>query len=421
MNSKQRALAGIIGSGLEWYDFAIYGSLASVIAALFFPNTNHFNAILATFGIFALGFFMRPLGGFIFGHFGDRIGRSHMLIFTVFGMTIPTVMIGLLPSYQQAGLWAPLLLLFARLLQGLVIGGEYTGALLFLAENEVPRKRAATASLAMLSALGGMLLGFIVATITTAFINPARLLAWAWRLPFLLSGILGVIGYYVRRYMTESEIFATLVKEARIIAKPAKHVFKYHKRAAFLAVGICVMPGIAQYLMFTFFPSFIQHNSSLPLEKILRINTLGMVVAFIVIPFFARLSDQVGRRPVLMGACIAVLISSWPIFYCLTQGNLTLIYVGILWYGVLLGWGSAPMAALYMELFPTAVRYSGIAICYNISFAVFVGTAPMLATLLVQHFKSNYAPAYLLMTAAIISFIFFAWMPETHRKNLAQH
>ncbi|MCD6047392.1 MAG: hypothetical protein K0S08_1039 [Gammaproteobacteria bacterium] len=414
----RRLLAGVIGSGLEWYDFAIYGSFANIIAALFFPHTNHFNAILATFGIFAVGFFMRPLGGFIFGHFGDQLGRSRVLIFTVYGMTCPTVLIGLLPTYQQAGVIAPLLLLLARVVQGLVIGGEYTGALLFLAENEIPQKRAQTSCLAMLSALGGVILGSVVVAVFTNLIGQDSLYRWGWRIPFLFGAVLGFVGYRLRHRMTETEIFLKLVEESRIVQSPASKVFRAHKRAMFLIIGVCVISGVGQYLMFTYFPSFIQHSANLSLDKVLQINTFGMLVIFFSVLFFAKLSDRLGRRPILIGASLGFLFLSIPIFYLLSQSSIILVILGVGLYGALVGIASAPMAALYMELFPTEVRYSGIAISYNISFALFAGTAPALAALLVKVFQTSLAPAYLLMFASLISLFCFWLMPETVGKDL---
>lgn len=421
MNQRQRMLAGIIGSGLEWYDFALYGSFAGTIATLFFPTSNHFNGILATFGVFALGFLMRPLGGFIFGHFGDRIGRSRVLIFTVFGMTFPTMLIGLLPSYQHIGIIAPLLLLLARMIQGLMIGGEYTGALLFLAESEQPKKRGATACFIMMSALGGMLVGAFVAALLTSFVSSATIESWAWRVPFLFAGVLGIIGYHLRRYMTESPVFLDLIAKAGVIKKPAAIVFRHHWRFVLLAIGICVMTGIAQYLMFTYFPSFIQHSANLSLQTVLRINAYGMLVSLFAIPIFARWSDRVGRKPILVGSGLGFLFLSLPIFYLLSQSHIAYIIIGITLYGTLVGVASAPMAALYIELFPTAIRYSGIAISYNIAFAIFAGTAPVLAALSVKLLHTNLAPAFLIMIAAVISLIFFYLMPETAGREVHHH
>lgn len=418
MRTKSQILAGIIGSGLEWYDFAIYGSFANIIALHFFPADNKFNAILATFAIFAIGFLMRPLGGFLFGHIGDRIGRSRALVLTVFGMTFPTVLIGLLPSYAQVGILAPLLLLLARLIQGLMIGGEYTGALLFLAEDEAPNRRAQTACLAMISALGGLMLGSLVATLLTIFSSPETLQLWLWRIPFLLSAILGMIGYYLRRFLNESAVFTQLIKTKTIATQPALLAFKHHWRTMLLAIGICVITGIAQYLMYTYFPSFMVNSTHISLSKALLLNTFAMIITVLVLPPFARLSDKYGRRPILIIGTLGFIILSLPIFYSLSQPSIFLNVIGIACYGALVGITSSPMPALYMELFPTHIRYSAIAISYNIAFAIFAGTGPVLATLFVKIFHTNLAPAYLLIFAAIISLICYLLMPETAGKEL---
>lgn len=415
---RQRLLAGMVGSGLEWYDFAIYGNLASLIATLFFPANDSFNALLATFGIFALGFLMRPLGGILFGHFGDRIGRSRVLVLTVFGMTIPTVCIGLLPTYHSIGILAPLLLLLARLIQGLVIGGEYTGALLFLAEDEAPCKRAQTACLAMVSVLIGMLTGSLVITIITHFVPKATITAWVWRIPFLLSGIFGLIGYYLRRWMQESPAFLQFIAKKNIVRIPALTLVTQYWQPMLLAIGICVMTGVAQYLMFTYFPSYIQRTTHFSMSQILPINTIGLLITIITIPIFAKWSDRIGRRPILLGAGFGFLCLSLPLFYCLAQPSLLMILLGISAYSLLVSMASAPMAALYIELFPTMIRYSGIAISYNIAFALFAGTAPVLATLLVQYLHTPLAPAFLLMAGSLISLACFRGMPETAGKAL---
>lgn len=413
-----RQLTVVCGSALEWYDFALYGCFASFIAQHFFPSLDKNAGLLSTFAIFAIGFLARPLGAIVFGHYGDRIGRRLPLLISLYGISLPTLAIGLLPTYATIGFWAPCLLLVARLIQGFMIGGEYTGSLLFIAEDSEPRHRAKHGALAMMSALGGMVFGTLVAAALTHWLPATVVTAWAWRLPFWLAFILSAIGYYFRRLLVESAVFTRLVQTRRIETSPLKTTFRQHSPTVLLAIGICALTGTTEYLLFAFLPSFIQQHSHFALTTILQINTLGMIFMLVLLRPLASWSDRVGRRPLLLFAAVGYFVLSIPIFYLLTQANLLLISAGLVLFNALLALACAPMAALYLELFPTEVRYTGIAVSYNLSFALFAGTAPMLATLCLRLSPNPIAPAFLVMSAALLSGLCFYFMPETFQRNL---
>lgn len=416
---RLRLWSGIIGCSLEWYDFALYGCFASIIAHLFFPSHNPANNLLATFGIFALGFLVRPLGAYFFGHFGDKISRGKMLFITVIGMSMPTVIIGLLPGYTQIGIAAPILLLIARLVQGFMVGGEYTGAALFIAEHVEPKRRGVIASIALMSTFGGVLLGSIVAMSLTTTVSQSTLYSWAWRIPFLFAFVLGIIGYYLRRLMTDSPLFIELIKTKKTLHHPAKTLFTKHWRSVLIGMGCCILPGVVEYMMFTYFPSFIHSHTNLPLDHVLYINAFSLFILISALPLFASLSDRYGRKPIILLATFLFLLFSFPIFILLTQHTWYLVLTGNILFGILIAMLAGPMPGLYIELFPTNVRYSGIAISYNIAFALFAGTTPALSTYLVNTLHSPLAPVLLIMISAIASLFFFIAMPETARKKLA--
>lgn len=412
MTTFKNRLAGLIGSSLEWYDFALYGCFAHLIAQHFFPQNDHQAALLGTFAVFAIGFLARPLGAIAFGHIGDRLGRRLPFLLSLYGITLPTLVIGVLPTYAQIGLWAPLLLLLARLVQGFMIGGEYTGALLFFAEDAPVQNRATRGALAMISALLGMLVGSLLATIMTSCFPSVLLSDWLWRAPFWLAFVLGSLGIVWRRQIIESSVFSAMLQRRPIETSPLKTLWQYHKRSLSLAIGICAMTGTTEYLLLAYLPSYMQQASHLPLHTILALNTAGMIVMLLCLKPLAAWSDRIGRRPLLLLAAIGFLAFSWPIDMLLTSSHVWRVGTGLLLFNLLLSLACAPMPALYMELFPTQVRYSGIAISYNLSFAMFAGTAPLLA-------KWMHGPTALIMISAVISGVCFYYMPETFKRSLS--
>lgn len=412
MTTFKNRLAGLIGSSLEWYDFALYGCFANLIAQHFFPQNDHQAALLGTFAVFAIGFLARPLGAIVFGHLGDRQGRRLPFLLSLYGITLPTLVIGLLPTYDHIGLWAPLLLLLARLIQGFMIGGEYTGALLFFGEDAPLNLRATRGVLAMISALLGMLAGSLISTLMTTCFPQVLLSDWLWRVPFWLAFVLGGLGLVWRRQIVESNTFICLQQTRAIEASPIKALWQHHKRSMGLAIGICAMTGTTEYLLLTYLPSYMQQDSHLPLKTILALNTAGLVVMLLCLKPLAAWSDRVGRRPLLLLSAIGFFSLIWPIDALLTCSHLWGVAAGILLFNLLLSLACAPMPALYMELFPTQVRYSGIALSYNLSFAIFAGTAPLLAKLM-------HGPTALIMLSAALSGLCFYYMPETFKQPLS--
>lgn len=411
MTTFKNRIAGFIGSSLEWYDFALYGCFANLIAQHFFPANDPQAALLGTFAVFAIGFLARPLGALAFGHMGDRQGRRLPFLLSLYGITLPTLVIGLLPTYEHIGLWAPLLLLLARLIQGFMIGGEYTGALLFFAEDAPVSRRATRGVLAMISALFGMLCGSLIATVMSTCFPSILLSEWLWRAPFWLAFVLGSLGILWRRQIVESDVFIAIQRTQLIESLPFKALWQQHKANLSLAIGICAMTGTTEYLLLTYLPSYIQQASHLPLHTILSVNTAGMIVMLLCLKPLAAWSDRIGRKPLLLMSAIGFFCLSWPIDALLTSSQLWSVATGILLFNLLLSLACAPMPALYLELFPTQVRYSGIAVSYNISFALFAGTAPLLAKLM-------QGPVFLIMISSVLSGLCFYYMPETFKKAL---
>lgn len=412
MSTFTNRLTGLIGSSLEWYDFALYGCFANLIAQHFFPPSDHQAALLGTFAVFAIGFLARPLGAIVFGHLGDRQGRRLPFVLSLYGITLPTLVIGVLPTYDQIGLWAPSFLLLARLIQGFMIGGEYTGSLLFFAEDAPLNLRATRGVLAMISALLGMLAGSLISTLMTTYFPQVTLSDWLWRAPFWLAFVLGSLGLVWRRQIVESEVFIRLRHTRALEVSPFKALWQHHKRSMGLAIGICAMTGTCEYLLLAYLPSYMQQASHLPLKTILALNSAGLVVMLLCLKPLAAWSDRIGRKPLLMLSAIGFFSLAWPINLLLTCPHVWGVASGILLFNVLLSLACAPMPALYMELFPTSVRYSGIAISYNLSFAVFAGTAPLLA-------KWMHGPTALIMLSAVLSGLCFYGMPETFKRPLS--
>lgn len=409
---------GIIGNILEWYDFSLYGYFAPIIAKLFFPATNKVAALLATFGIFALGFLMRPLGAAIFGYYGDRLGRKKTLAIAVILMAIPTTLIGLLPTHAQIGILAGILLTVCRLLQGLAVGGEFTGSIVYITEHAPAHRRGMYGSWAMFSAFAGMLLGSGVGALLGAFLSPEDLASWGWRIPFISGLVLGIVGLYLRLRMPETPNFLALQQKNLILENPLKTAFKQAFTPMFIAVGLVFLPAMGFYLLFVYLSSYMTTFLNLPLHTALMINTISLGVIILVIPFIGLLSDFIGRKPVLLLGALGYILFSYPLFLLLQVGSFSAVLFAQSCFAVLVCLAYAAIPATLIELITTNIRYTAMSLPYNIANAVFGGTAPLVATYLIAKTKNPLAPSFYLIFAGIVMLLFVLLLRESHRKVL---
>lgn len=406
------AWAGAIGNVLEWYDFGLYGLLAPVLAELFFPAHSGWVALLAVYGGFAAGFAMRPLGAWWLGRWGDRRGRRFLLTLSVALMGAATVAVGLLPTYAAIGIAAPLLLLSARLFQGFSVGGEFVGSVTYLVESAAPRRRGWAGSLANLGSTGGMLLAAGVAAVA-AGAGPARLHAWAWRIPFLAGGLLALAALALRRGFPEFTPPA-----APRPRSPLREAFHHAPRAMVLVTLFCSGYGVADYLTMVYLPAFASGFGHLSQAQVLRVNTAGQALALGLVPLAGWLSDWwLRRRTLIAAAFIVEAILAWSAFAAAAEGRL---WAAQLLFAALLAvvMGAAP--AMLAEQFPPAWRVSAHAVAFNVGIGMAGGTAPLLAVALIHLSGSPMAVALYLIAAAALAACTILLLPDRSREPLLE-
>jgi MHS family proline/betaine transporter-like MFS transporter len=403
--------AGTIGNVLEWYDFAIYGYFAAPIGRQFFPQEDAVAQLLSAFGVFAIGYLMRPLGGVLVGHIGDTVGRRAALTFSVAAMAVPTFLIGLLPSYQAIGVLAPIGLILLRVVQGLSVGGEYTGSLVFLVEHAPEGRRGLLGALGASGATVGILLGSAVGAAFAASMSAAALDAWGWRIPFLLGLVVGIAGYILRRYVLET---AAVEKRAR---PPIIETLHDHWRAVAGFAGLSVYSAVSFYIGFVYLVSWLQTADGIPPSRSLEINSLSMVILLPVVIAAGWLSDWIGRKPLMVLASIGGLVGAVPIFWLLNHPTALLAQIGQLGLVLLMGTYYGPLPAILVEAAPPAVRCTAVALGYNLCYALFGGLSPLVATWLVQREGNEIAPAFLIMASAAVTFATLFWFRETYRHS----
>lgn len=398
-------IASLIGTTIEWYDFFLYGSAAALVFnRLFFPSFHPLVGTLLAFATYAVGFVARPLGGIVFGHFGDRIGRKRLLIWSLVAMGLATMLIGLLPGYERIGIWAPLGLIVLRVIQGFAVGGEWGGAVLMAAEHGDARRRGYWASWPQAGVPLGSLLSAGILAFMAAVQSEAEFLRWGWRVPFLLSGVLVAIGWYIRNRVAESPMFQDEIEAAQSPPQmPIMEVVRERPRAVLLGAGLRVGENIIYYILTVFSLTFLvdvaAHSRSLALDALL----IGAAAQFIAIPLLALASDRLGRRPVYAFGAFGSAIFVFLFFPMLASGNSGLIILAIVVGLVLHASMYAPQAAFITELFPTRIRYSGVSIAYQLT-AIFAGSlAPIIALWLYKALHSAVPVSIYVAIACVIS------------------
>ena len=393
---RRAVTAAVAGNVLEWYDFAVYAFLAGVLAQRFFPSSDELSSLLSAFAAFGVGFVVRPLGGILIGRLADRHGRKRALVLTLLLMAVGTIGIGVLPDYHSIGAAAPALLVACRLLQGFSAGGEWGGATAFLVEWAPPQRRGLFGSFQQASVAAGLLLGSGIAAACSTLLSPEQLDAWGWRLPFLIGGLLLPVGLYLRRNVEETPAFRD--------ARPARLEAPSGWTAAARALGFTVLWTVAYYIALSFLPTFTQKFAGLTRAQARWCNTLGLAVLVIAVPAIGRLSDRIGRKPLLLASCVAFVVLPYPLFALMVQsGGLIAVLVAQIAFALAIALYSGPGPAAIAEMFPTRLRTTWMSTGYSLAVAIFGGFAPYVATWLIANTGSPLAPTGYLIGAAIVS------------------
>ncbi|MGK3647136.1 MFS transporter [Pseudarthrobacter enclensis] len=400
---RKVVMAGCVGVFVELYDNGIFGFMATTLALVFMQAQKPSDALLLVFAGYAVSFLVRPLGAIVCGYLGDKIGRQKMLVFSIMLISVATAGIGLLPTYAAIGVAAPVLLIALRLAQGFSVGGETSGALTFLAEYAPEGKRGQITSYAQLASFLALFTGTAVAFLMYQVLPASEVTSWGWRIPFLLAIPMGFIGWYIRKAIKDTPNFEKLKEEGGLSRNPLKEAFQSaeHRRAMLLALFIPLMNGAGYYVLFSYMPAFMTSSLKFPVAQGLLVTGASLVAICIAIPFAGRLSDRLGRKKVLIGASIGMAIAGIPCYALIATGSLPLAILGATIMAIIFAGHTGVMHVMIIELFPTRVRYSAYGLGYNISTAVFGGTAPLVLTWLINTTGNVYMPAFYAVITAI--------------------
>ncbi|QDD62875.1 MFS transporter [Herbaspirillum seropedicae] len=415
---RRRAIvATVIGNGLEWFDFTVYSFFAVIIAKLFFPTGNDLTSLLLAVATFGVGFFMRPVGGILLGIYADRVGRKAALSVTILLMAVGTTMIGLAPTYDSIGLFAPLIIVVARLLQGFSAGGEMGSATAFLTEYAPERERAYYSSWIQASIGVAVLLGAAVGTFVTSSLSPEALSSWGWRLPFLLGIIIGPVGYYIRNHLDETPAF---LEEKDKTDSPLKEVIRNFPRETSASFSMVILWTVCTYVLLFYMPTYSVKVLKLPQTTGFIAGMVGGLCIMVLAPIVGRLADRIGRRPLLSGSAALILVLAYPMFgYINSAPSLSTLLIFQLVFGTLIAAYTGPILAAFSELFPAKVLSTGLSVAYNLAVTIFGGFASFFITWLIAATGSTMAPAFYVMIAAAISFVGTRFVREP--QYLQQH
>ncbi|KXF49374.1 hypothetical protein AXA44_24980 [Rhodococcus sp. SC4] len=412
-NSRRGVIAGGVGNFIEWYDYGVYAALSPVLASLFFPNESTVASTLSTFAVFGIGFVIRPLGGVFFGQLGDRYGRRTALALALILVSASTVGMGLLPTYASVGIVAPLLLLVLRMVQGFSAGGEFTGSATVMIENAPTGRRGWISSWQQFSVITGTLAGVLVVTAITNFGSQDMLMNGGWRIPFLIALVLSGVGFYIRFRMEETPHFQALKDADEIAARPTSEAIRTQRSAMVTAFFFTALPNVGFYTFLTYTPTFLRNEAGMSLGDAYLVNVVGISTYAVLTLVVGRLSDRLGRRPILITHAIAFFVSAIPIYLLMSSGSFWAAMVVQIPAMLIMSCYSGPGTAGLTELFPTRLRYSGMALPYNLSSALFGGTAPFMATALIAWLGTPLAPAFWAMAVAIPTLVIYLRMKET--------
>ncbi|PWU68165.1 MFS transporter [Gracilibacillus dipsosauri] len=418
--AKKSVIATAVGNAMEWFDFGIYSYLAVILGALFFPEFSGPLQLVFSFATFAVAFLVRPFGGLFFGMLGDRLGRKKILAITLIIMAIATLAIGLIPTYDSIGITAPILLLTARLVQGFSAGGEYSGAMTYIAESTADKKRGFLSSGLEVGTLVGYITGAGIVTLLTFLLGSETMHEWGWRIPFFIAAPIGIIGFYLRNNLDETPAFESQEEEDNQEGKASlKNIFIHHRKSLLIGLGLVSFYNTVYYVILTYMPSHLNAVLGYGDTKGLL---LILVVMVIMIPFVLMagyFSDRIGNKKIILFGLSGMIVLSIPSFILIGSGNNWLVFFGLMILGALLASFQGIMPSLLPSLFFTEVRYGSLAITYNVATSVFGGTAPLVVSWLISVTMSRMVPAYYIIFASIIGIIIVAlFVVETSGKSL---
>lgn len=396
-------ISSSIGNILEWYEYTLYAYFATVISALFFPMDNEFVAMILTFATFAIGLAARPIGGIIFGYIGDRYSRKKTLMMSILLMSVPTMCIGLLPTYQTIGIAAPILLVILRIVQGIALGGEFGSSCVYLYESVPQNKRGFFGSLALTGVGMGLVLSSCTIFIVEALISKETVYEYAWRIPFFVSVFGSVIAFYMRKTLLETEDFVIAQKAGKLIGNPLIEMFKNHKASLISLFAIFLTTQVSFFIVFIFGKTMMMnflHYDSYVAGKFNLFTVMSYTVATVV---FGYLSDKINKRYIILIGAIGLLIAAYPFIFALKAGGVTLILIMCLLLGALIGMTEGTLNPLVAESFPTNIRATSVAFCWNFTSVAFGGVAPIISMWLIENTGNVNTVAYYLMSVCSVT------------------
>ncbi|WP_285022473.1 MFS transporter [Novosphingobium sp. fls2-241-R2A-195] len=409
--------ASAIGNATEWFDYGIYAYGVTYISAALFPGDTG-EATLFALATFAISFLIRPLGGFFWGPLGDRYGRKAVLGVTIVMMAGATVLVGLIPSYAAIGMWAPALLVILRMVQGFSTGGEYGGAAIFMAEYAPDAKRGFYGSFLEVGTLAGFCAGAMLMLGFSLVLGDTAMREWAWRLPFLLAGPLGLVGVYLRSRMEETPLFREVEQQVhRGAGSPLRDLLTRHRRPLLAMGGLVIALNVVNYTLLSYMPTYFERRLGLSTDAALAVPLAGMLFMMVLLPFAGALSDRIGRKPMWMASLIGLMLAVVPLYHVMDAGPVSAV-IGYALLGMLYVPQLATISATFPAFFPTPVRFAGFAIAYNLSTSLFGGTAPAVNAWLIDRTGDPLMPAYVMIAACVVGLAALRFTDETARQPL---
>lgn len=408
--AKKTVVATALGNAMEWFDFGIYSYLVVIIGKVFYSDLSDSTQLIFSFGTFAVAFLVRPIGGMFFGMLGDRLGRKKILAITLIMMSLATLCIGIIPSYASIGITAPILLLGARMVQGFSAGGEYAGAMTFIAESTPDKKRGFMASGLEVGTLSGYIGGAGLVTLLTFVLGSDTMLAWGWRVPFIIAAPIGIIGMYLRNHLEESPAFQAMEEVNESDEKEQQHVsmkemFLYHRRSLLMCLVLVFFYNVIDYTVLTYMPSHLTAVLGYGETKGLLFILMVMFIMIPIVLVIGYYGDRIGNKRIIQASLVGIIILAIPSFLLIESGNNWSVFFGLLILGALLASIKSTMTSQLPSLFFTEVRYGGLAITYNISASLFGGTTPLLISWLINITANKLMPAYYIIFASLIGIV----------------